>query len=101
MLSDGELRTVYRNRNISYGSVRSEKNYPIKKRRIFNYSSVSNFNGGISGEDICVSPKRVINGDVSGLCSKIHEGIFTRVVSFFFFFWFFCVFGLGPIAVLV
>ncbi|XP_044505405.1 telomere repeat-binding protein 5-like [Mangifera indica] len=71
--ANGELRTVYRNRNISYGSVRSEKNYPIKKRRIFNYSSVSNFNGGISGEDICVSPKRVINGDVSGLCSKIHE----------------------------
>ncbi|XP_031254976.1 telomere repeat-binding protein 5-like [Pistacia vera] len=71
--TDGELRTVYRTRNSCYKSIRSERNYPIKKRRLFNYSSVSNYDGGISGEDICVSPKRVMNGDVSGLCSKMHE----------------------------
>lgn len=96
MLSDGELRTVYRNRNSCYKSIRSERNYPIKKRRLFNYSSVSNYDGGISGEDICVSPKRVMNGDVSGLCSKMHGGIFTCVLFRVFF-----VFGLGFIAVSV
>ncbi|XP_044482755.1 telomere repeat-binding protein 5-like isoform X2 [Mangifera indica] len=79
--TDGELRSVYRSRNSCYKSIRSERNYPIKKRRLFNYSSESNYDGGISGEGICVSPKRVMNEDVSGLCSKMHE-VKLRIKSF-------------------
>lgn len=83
MLSDGELKTVYRNRNSYYKSIRSERNYPIKKRRLFNCSSVSNYDGRISSEDICVSPERGINGDVSTLCPKMQEGILTYMFLIF------------------
>lgn len=75
MVSDGDLKTVYRNRNSYYKSIRSERNYPIKKRRLFNCSSVPNYDRKISSEGICVSPERGINGDVSALCTKMHEGI--------------------------
>lgn len=71
--TDGDLKTVYRNRNSYYKSIRSERNYPIKKRRLFNCSSVPNYDQKISSEGICVSPERGINGDVSALCTKMHE----------------------------
>ncbi|ESR38092.1 Telomere repeat-binding protein 5 [Citrus sinensis] len=73
MVSDGDLKTVYHNRNSYYRSIRSERNYPIKKRRLFNCSSVPNYDRKIRSEGICVSPERCINGDVSALCAKMHE----------------------------
>lgn len=75
IVSDGDLKTVYHNRNSYYRSIRSERNYPIKKRRLFNCSSVPNYDRKIRSEGICVSPERCINGDVSALCAKMHEGI--------------------------
>ncbi|KAL5750280.1 hypothetical protein ACOSP7_024883 [Xanthoceras sorbifolium] len=68
--TDGELKAVHRNRNSYYRSIRSERNYPIKKRRLF--SSVSNYDEGISRKSICLSPERGINGDVTDLCRKMH-----------------------------
>ncbi|KAK3206324.1 hypothetical protein Dsin_020370 [Dipteronia sinensis] len=68
--TDGELKAVYRNRNSYYRSIRSERNYPIKKRRLFN--SISNYDEGISRKNVCLSPQRGIDGDVPDLCHKMH-----------------------------
>ncbi|KAK2642531.1 hypothetical protein Ddye_024294 [Dipteronia dyeriana] len=70
--TDGELKAVYRNRNSYYRSLRSERNFPIKKRRLF--SAVSNYDEGISGKNICLSPERGIDGDVPNLCHKMMHG---------------------------
>lgn len=81
MLSDGDLKAVYRNRNNYYRSIRSERNYPIKKRRLF--SSLVNYDEGISSrKNSCFSPERGVDGDGSDFCRKIHGGNFTFYYNF-------------------
>ncbi|KAA3456701.1 telomere repeat-binding protein 5-like [Gossypium australe] len=68
--SDENLKSAYCNRS-AYKRIRSERNYPFKKRKFLHYSSVSNSDGGISSEGISDSPEQSINGNASGVYAKM------------------------------
>ncbi|KAH1115199.1 hypothetical protein J1N35_008577 [Gossypium stocksii] len=68
--SDENLKSAYCDRS-AYKRIRSERNYPFKKRKFLHYSSVSNSDGGISSEGISDSPEQSINGNASGVYPKI------------------------------
>ncbi|GKV32890.1 hypothetical protein SLEP1_g41456 [Rubroshorea leprosula] len=70
--SDEDLKPSYCNRNNCYKRLRSERNYPFKKRKFFQYASLPNSDGGISSEGIAHSPEKGINGDATGSCPKMH-----------------------------
>ncbi|KAA8549282.1 hypothetical protein F0562_000966 [Nyssa sinensis] len=61
--TDGELKPVYRTRKNCYKRQRSLKDYPFKKRRLYEHSSISNSDGGISNEGISSSPGKGLCGD--------------------------------------
>ncbi|XP_039026373.1 uncharacterized protein LOC120159959 [Hibiscus syriacus] len=67
--SDENSKSAYCDSN-AFKRLRSEKNYPIKKRKFLHYSSVSNSDGGISSEGISNSPEERFNGNVSGVYPK-------------------------------
>ncbi|KAE8727997.1 Telomere repeat-binding protein 5 [Hibiscus syriacus] len=68
--SDENLKSAYCDRS-SYRRLRSERNYPFKKRKFLHYSSVSNSDGGISSEGISNSPEQSINGNDSVVYPKM------------------------------
>ncbi|TYI35197.1 hypothetical protein ES332_A03G059600v1 [Gossypium tomentosum] len=68
--SDENLKSAYCDRS-AYKRIRSERNYPFKKRKFLHYSSVSNSDGGISSEGISDSPEQSINGNASGVYPKM------------------------------
>ncbi|KAB2038459.1 hypothetical protein ES319_D03G145900v1 [Gossypium barbadense] len=68
--SDENLKSAYCDRS-AYKRIRSERNYPFKKRKFLHYSSVSNSDGGISSEGISNSPEQSINGNASGIYPKM------------------------------
>ncbi|MBA0609345.1 hypothetical protein Godav_021412, partial [Gossypium davidsonii] len=68
--SDENLKSAYCDRS-AYKRIRSERNYPFKKRKFLHYSSVSNSDGGISSEGISGSPEQSINGNASGVYPKM------------------------------
>ncbi|GMJ10800.1 TRF-like 2 [Hibiscus trionum] len=68
--SDENLKSAYCDRS-AYKRLRSERNYPFKKRKFLHYSSVSNSDGGISSEGISSSPEQSINGNASGVYPKM------------------------------
>lgn len=63
---DGELRHVYRSRKSCYKRQRSQRNYPFKKRKLFNHSSASNFDGVISNGSISTLSEKGRNEDAHG-----------------------------------
>ncbi|GMP49328.1 hypothetical protein CsSME_00016350 [Camellia sinensis var. sinensis] len=63
--ADSEIKPVYHNRKICYKHRRSQMDYPFKKRRLYDRSSVSNFEG-ISSEGISSSPRKGFSCDASG-----------------------------------
>ncbi|KAF5954211.1 hypothetical protein HYC85_007067 [Camellia sinensis] len=63
--ADSEIKPVYHNRKICYKHRRSQRDYPFKKRRLYDRSSVSNFEG-ISSEGISSSPRKGFSCDASG-----------------------------------
>ncbi|GMP49336.1 hypothetical protein CsSME_00016356 [Camellia sinensis var. sinensis] len=63
--ADSEIKPVYHNRKICYKRRRSQRDYPFKKRRLYDRSSVSNFEG-ISSEGISSSPRKGFSCDASG-----------------------------------
>lgn len=73
--SDENLKSAYCDRS-AYKRIRSERNYPFKKRKFLHYSSVSNSDGGISSEGISNSPEQSINGNASGIYPKMRGGDF-------------------------
>ncbi|KAK9279583.1 hypothetical protein L1049_013262 [Liquidambar formosana] len=77
----GELKPIYRNRKTCYRRQRSQRNYPFKRRKLFDRSSVSNSDGGISSEGISYSFKNGIDGDVFGLGPKMHGATGTSSVA--------------------
>ncbi|GMP49322.1 hypothetical protein CsSME_00016344 [Camellia sinensis var. sinensis] len=62
--ADSEIKPVYHNRKICYKHRRSQRDYPFKKRRLYDRSSVSNFEG-ISSEGISSSPRKGFSCDAS------------------------------------
>ncbi|XP_057954935.1 telomere repeat-binding protein 5-like isoform X2 [Malania oleifera] len=69
---DGELKPIYRNRKTCNKRPRSQRNYPFKKRKLFDCSSASNSDGGISSDSIPNLLDKGINGDASGSCADKH-----------------------------
>ncbi|XVF05499.1 hypothetical protein REPUB_Repub05bG0177500 [Reevesia pubescens] len=69
--SDENLKSDYCNRS-AYKRLRSERNYPFKKRKFLHYSSVSNSDGGTHSEGISDSPEKSINGNASSVYPKMH-----------------------------
>ncbi|KAJ1406900.1 Ubiquitin-like domain superfamily [Sesbania bispinosa] len=69
---DGNLKPVYSSRKNYYKRRRSQMNIPFKKRKLFNYSSVSNSNGFIRSGHTYYSPENDMNQGVScsssGMC---------------------------------
>ncbi|XWS53118.1 hypothetical protein CRYUN_Cryun11dG0130200 [Craigia yunnanensis] len=68
--SDENLKSAYCDRS-AYKRLRSERNYPFKKRKFLHCSSMSNSDGGISSEGISDSPKKSINGNASRVYPKM------------------------------
>ncbi|GAB4824420.1 hypothetical protein Ancab_007307 [Ancistrocladus abbreviatus] len=73
-LSDtgGEIPPIYRNRKNVYKRQRSQRIYPLKKRKLFDYISVSNSKGEIGRETIYDSPEKARDVTASGFGAKRH-----------------------------
>uniref|UniRef100_A0A2P2KXY6 Telomere repeat-binding protein 1-6-like ubiquitin-like domain-containing protein n=1 Tax=Rhizophora mucronata TaxID=61149 RepID=A0A2P2KXY6_RHIMU len=79
---DGDWRSAYCNRKNSYKYQRSEKLYPLKKRKHFGgYNSLSYSDGGISSESFLDSPQQGNSGDASGPFQKMHRATGPSVVG--------------------
>ncbi|KAF8397470.1 hypothetical protein HHK36_016387 [Tetracentron sinense] len=80
--TDGETRPVYRFRKSCYTRQRSQRNFPFKRRKLFDRSSVSKSDGGISSEQIFNSPEKSINGDSIGSASGASSPVVGQQTSF-------------------
>ncbi|XVF68792.1 hypothetical protein PTKIN_Ptkin11bG0030000 [Pterospermum kingtungense] len=69
---DENLKSAHCNWS-TYKRLRSERNYPFKKRKFLHCSSVSNSDGGISSSGISNSPERSVNGNASSVYPKMHR----------------------------
>ncbi|XVE59268.1 hypothetical protein DITRI_Ditri05aG0032400 [Diplodiscus trichospermus] len=69
--SDENLKSGYCDRS-AYKRLRSERNYPFKKRKFLHYRSVSNSDGGTSIDGISDSPEKSTNvtGESSSLADQ-------------------------------
>lgn len=65
--SDGEMKPVFRKRKSCYTRQRSQRIFPFKKRKLYDQSSVSTYNRGISSEGISGVCKKGIKENVTGL----------------------------------
>ncbi|OMO67790.1 hypothetical protein CCACVL1_20311, partial [Corchorus capsularis] len=70
--SGENLKPAYCDRNSAYKRLRSERNYPFKKRKFLHCSSVSSSDEGFSNEGNSNSPEKSINGHTSSVYSKMH-----------------------------
>nr|ACH81293.1 putative double-strand telomere binding protein 2 [Carica papaya] len=76
-----DFKPAYWNRKNSYKRLRSDRNYPFKKRKFFDCISVSNSDEGISSECVSDAPEKGIIGDDFGSHPKTHE-VKLRIKSF-------------------
>ncbi|KAL2471268.1 Telomere repeat-binding protein 5 [Abeliophyllum distichum] len=67
-------RCNYLNRNNSYKRQRSQRDYPFKKRKFFDCSSVSNSDEGISSDGICSVPENGFDGGALGSSQSLPRG---------------------------
>ncbi|KAM7527764.1 hypothetical protein LguiB_031174 [Lonicera macranthoides] len=65
--TDAETKTVYRNRNNCYKRQRSLRDYPFKKRKLFDPGLEFDFDSGVSSDAISSSPVKGASVDASGL----------------------------------
>lgn len=72
---DAETKTVYRNRNNCYKRQRSLRDYPFKKRKLFDHGLEFNSDDGISSDALYSSPVKGTSVDVSGLGATAHGGL--------------------------
>ncbi|XP_057480798.1 telomere repeat-binding protein 5-like [Actinidia eriantha] len=70
--ADSETKPVYHNRKTCYKRQRSQRDYPIKKRILYDRVSLSNFDGGVSHEDISSSPRKGFSFGASGSAAMVH-----------------------------
>lgn len=84
ILPDVDFKPAYWNRKNSYKRLRSDRNYPFKKRKFFDCISVSNSDEGISSECVSDAPEKGIIGDDFGSHPKTHEGFMHAFYLFGF-----------------
>ncbi|KAL5991896.1 hypothetical protein ACLOJK_012807 [Asimina triloba] len=63
--TDSDLKPVSRSRKACYTRQRTQRCNPFKRRRLFEPSSISMSDCGISGDGMCNSAEKVINGEVT------------------------------------
>ncbi|XP_058199530.1 telomere repeat-binding protein 5-like [Rhododendron vialii] len=81
-LKDGEYFTAetkpaYHNRKNCYKRKRSLRDYPLKKRILYDGRSLSNSDGGITSEGISSSPRKGFSCDASGSGATLHGAFGT------------------------
>ncbi|KAF7120403.1 hypothetical protein RHSIM_Rhsim13G0081000 [Rhododendron simsii] len=81
-LKDGEYFTAetkpgYHNRKNCYKRKRSPRDYPLKKRILYDGHSLSNSDGGITSEGISSSPRKGFSCDASGSGATLHGALGT------------------------
>ncbi|KAF7120538.1 hypothetical protein RHSIM_Rhsim13G0081300 [Rhododendron simsii] len=81
-LKDGEYFTSetkpgYHNRKNCYKRKRSLRDYPLKKRILYDGRSLSNSDGGITSEGISSSPRKGFSCDASGSGATLHGAFGT------------------------
>ncbi|KAK6935840.1 hypothetical protein RJ641_032870 [Dillenia turbinata] len=69
---NGESKPAHCIRKSCYKRQRSQRNFPFKKRKFSDHSSVSSSDGGISSEGISSSPKKGIIGEISEFDATLH-----------------------------
>ncbi|KAF5727378.1 hypothetical protein HS088_TW22G01071 [Tripterygium wilfordii] len=79
--ADKDMKPFFRYRKEFYKRQRSERIYPFKKRKHFDFSSASNSDGGIFREFLCDSPDRRNNVDGPGSYLKMHGDRATEASS--------------------
>lgn len=80
MSSDAE-RYNYLNMNKSYKRQRSQRDYPFKKRKFFDCSSVSNSDEGISSDGISSVPEYGYGGGALGSGPSLTTGYFSSACT--------------------
>ncbi|GAV78278.1 hypothetical protein CFOL_v3_21746 [Cephalotus follicularis] len=80
---DADFENVYHSRKNCYKHQRSQRNFPIKKRKFYECSSELNSDEGISSEGISGSPERGMKGDAYSCCPKMHgaSGVSSSVAG--------------------
>lgn len=78
--NDSEMKPVYRNRKNCFKRQRSLRDYPFKKRRLYELSSVSNSDEGISSDGRSSSPGKGFKED--GSSSGVKSPGATGTASF-------------------
>ncbi|KAF5953454.1 hypothetical protein HYC85_006310 [Camellia sinensis] len=78
---NAEIKPVYHNRKICYKRRRSQRDYPFKKRRLYDRSSVSNFEG-IKSKGISSSPRKGFSCDASTSGISAYVAVKLKIKSF-------------------
>lgn len=76
-MSSGTERCNYLNRKNGFKRQRSLRDYPFKKRKLYDCSSVSNSDESVSGDGICRASENGINGDGLGFGPTLPGGNFS------------------------
>jgi len=75
----GVAKHNLQNKRSLYELDRSQRNTPIKKRKLFDRSSVVTQDGGISSESVSNSPVKSGDDHKNGSAGKLHEGLFQNI----------------------
>lgn len=70
-----ELRCIYRSRRTGYKRPRSRRIYAFKKRKLYQYSSLSNSDGHTGSKVVYDSPGTDIDQSVSAFSTVRHGGV--------------------------
>lgn len=82
MFTDAETTPDYGNRKNCYNCQRSVRDYPFKKRKLYDRCSLSNSDGGLSSDVISSLPGQGSNGDGFGMGPTKHGGLSSSTSHF-------------------
>lgn len=98
MSPDSEVKPVYHHRKLCYKYQRSQRDYPIKKRKLYyDHSSVPKPDRGISCKGITSFPGKKFSCDASASSATMCGGLFPSLP---FLLMGFCIFSRGLVLVL-
>ncbi|XP_057472616.1 telomere repeat-binding protein 5-like isoform X2 [Actinidia eriantha] len=83
--ASSETKPVYHNRKICYKSQRSQRDYPFKKRKLYDHSSVSNYDRGTSSKGMTTFLGKGFSCDAPGSGATVNgariAGHYTKFQS--------------------
>lgn len=75
LLSELDMKPVFRSRKISYTRQRTQR-CSFKRRKLFERSMISTSDGGIHSDVLPKSLEKVISGEGTGVAATMHQGLF-------------------------